>query len=196
MNTPAHLLIGWAAFGRKTSRGVACAALFGALAPDLSLYLLAGTSLFLLNIPANIVFDELYFSPQWQTIFGIDNSFVVWGAVFGLGVYLRKRWVQAMAGAALLHVGLDFPLHHDDGRAHFWPITNWVFESPVSYWDRGHHAEFVAPIEAVIAGLCAYSLATVTEVVRWRSWRMVGICTLMLLEIIAILPPYFIDFGS
>ena len=56
MNTPAHILIGWAAFARKGDNRVVAAAIIGGLAPDLSLYLMAGVSLFLLNIPPSVVF--------------------------------------------------------------------------------------------------------------------------------------------
>ncbi|WP_328795072.1 hypothetical protein [Jannaschia marina] len=42
MNTPAHLIIGLAAFGKPGRPRVTAAALCGALLPDLSLYLMAG----------------------------------------------------------------------------------------------------------------------------------------------------------
>lgn len=119
--------------------------------PDLSLYLLAGASLFVLGIPPQHVFDVLYFSDLWQTIFAIDNSFFVWGALFGIAVWRKVPWAIALTGAALLHLALDMPLHHDDGRPHFWPLSRWVFESPVSYWDVNHGAVWVAPFEAVLA---------------------------------------------
>lgn len=41
MNTPAHLIIGLAAFGKPGAPRVTAAALAGAMIPDLSLYLLA-----------------------------------------------------------------------------------------------------------------------------------------------------------
>jgi hypothetical protein len=151
MNTPAHLIFGLAAFGKADAPKVTAAAIVGALLPDVSLYLLAGVHLFVLGTDPQVVFGELYFSDLWQSIFRIDNSFIVWGVVLGLGIALRKAWVIAFAGAALLHIGLDFPLHHDDGRAHFWPITNWIFESPVSYWDRNHYGSIVATIEIVVS---------------------------------------------
>jgi len=36
-----------------------------------------------------------------------------------------------------LHALFDFPLHHDDGHRHFWPFSEFRFDSPVSYWDPG-----------------------------------------------------------
>lgn len=158
MNTPAHLLIGAAVFGRTKPGTVVAAALFGALLPDLSLYLMAGTALFLLRIPPQVVFDELYFSDTWQAVFAIDNSFVVWGALLAFAVWRKIDWAIALTGAATLHLCMDFPLHHDDGRPHFWPFSGWVFESPVSYWDRSRGATWIAPIEAFVATLVAAAL--------------------------------------
>ncbi|MBC6436702.1 MAG: cobalamin biosynthesis protein CobQ [Rhodobacteraceae bacterium] len=154
MNTPAHLLLGAALFARPGRRGTTPAALLGALVPDMSLYLMAGTALFLLQIPPQVVFDELYFSDSWQTVFAIDNSIFLWGAVFAFGLWRRVPWVMAFAGAGLIHLATDFALHHDDGRPHFWPLTMWVFESPLSYWDSRQGAWLVAPLEGLLAALC------------------------------------------
>lgn len=158
MNTPAHLLIGAAVMGRKGGRLVMLSAMIGALLPDLSLYLMAGVSLTILNIPPQVVFDELYFSDMWQTVFAIDNSFVIWGVLLGIALWQRSPWAIALTGAAILHLLLDFPLHHDDGRPHFWPVSSWVFESPLSYWDRSHGALWIAPVEAALASASAVLL--------------------------------------
>ena len=137
MNTPAHLLIGAAAFGEKDRRGTTTAAMLGAFAPDLSLYLMVFVSLRVLGIPANTVFDELYYSDTWQQVFAIDNSFVLWGIALLLALWRRSAIWIAFTAAGILHLALDFPLHTHDARMHFWPLTDWKFESPVSYWAHG-----------------------------------------------------------
>lgn len=172
MNTPAHLLFRLAAFGRSENRKTVIAAGAGALLPDLSLYVLAGTSLFILGIPAQRVFDELYFSDSWQAIFAIDNSFVLWGLLVGIALWRGWHSGIAFAGAGLLHLIFDFPLHHDDARRHFFTISDWVWESPVSYWDSAHHAGAVAPLAAVAA--------LGTGVVIWRWHKSIGIQMLVL----------------
>jgi hypothetical protein len=179
MNTPAHILIGWAAFARKGDNRVVAAAIIGGLAPDLSLYLMAGVSLFLLNIPPSVVFGELYFSPTWQTIFSIDNSFIVWGALLAWAMHKRHAAGIALCAAAILHLVLDFPLHHDDGRAHFWPLTSWVYESPLSYWDRNHHANLLAPVAAVLAVISG--IAILRE--GWKRWRSLAVIALVVMEL-------------
>ncbi len=161
MNTPAHLLFAGALFGKKNTPRLTWFAMLGGLMPDLSLYLLAGSSLFILGYSPQVVFDELYFSDLWQTIFSVDNSFLIWGGVLLLGVCRKRPALTAFSAGALLHIAFDFPLHHDDGRAHFWPISSWVFESPVSYWDRSHHASWVQPLET--------SLACIAAIFCWRQ---------------------------
>ncbi|KEJ89197.1 hypothetical protein [Sulfitobacter donghicola] len=158
MNTPAHLLIGAAVMGKKNQPRLIWAAMAGALMPDFSLYLLAGVSLFILGIDPHVVFNQLYFSDAWQTVFAMDNSFILWGAGLAAALWWGKPLLVAFAGAGLIHLCLDFPLHHDDGRSHFWPISWWVFESPLSYWDIGHGASWVAPLEGALAAVAAIRL--------------------------------------
>ena len=157
MNTPAHLVVGMAAFGRPDAAGVTAAALLGALLPDLSLYLMAGWELFLMRTPPETVFREMYYSDAWQAVFAVDNSIPLWGLVLGVGLWLRRPWVVALAGAALLHVVTDLALHNEDARRHFWPLSDWVFVSPVSYWDRRHYGDVVGPVEiALVLALCVW----------------------------------------
>lgn len=167
MNTPAHLLIGAAAFGKAGRTGTFTAAFLGAAAPDLSLYVMVSVSIWLLNIPPEVVFRELYYSETWQSVFAVDNSFILWGVGLTVAFWRKSSVFIAFTGAALLHLALDFPLHTHDARQHFWPLTDWVFESPVSYWDNNAHAGIVGPV--------ALSLAGGAVVVIWRATTHLGI---------------------
>lgn len=148
LNTPAHLVMGMAVFGRPGAPGVTVAALAGALLPDLSLYLLAGWEIAVLGTPPETVFRDRYYSDAWQAVFAVDNSIPLWGLLLASGAWARSPRLVALAGAALLHLAFDLALHADDGRRHLWPLTDWVFASPVSYWDPRHHGDLVAPVEA------------------------------------------------
>jgi hypothetical protein len=147
MNTPAHLLLAAGVFAKPDSPKVTAAAIIGGFLPDLSLYLMACVSLFILGNDPNHVFNVQYFSESWQQVFAIDNSFILWGILFAITLWRRLDWGIAVTGGALLHLSFDFPLHHDDARQHFWPLTSWVFESPVSYWDKAHHGGIVSALE-------------------------------------------------
>lgn len=155
MNTPAHLLFGAALFGKRDQRRVTWAAIIGSVLPDLSLYLMAGTALFILGIDARIVFGQLYFSDAWQQVFAIDNSFVLWGIALGFVIWRGPLWARALCAAALLHLALDFPLHTDDARMHFWPLTNWKYYSPISYWNGAEGGNVVGLVELVLVTVAA-----------------------------------------
>ena len=191
MNTPAHLLIGAAIMGKKNDPTLIWAALAGAVMPDVSLYLLAGGALYLFSIPPQVVFDELYFSTAWQAIFAVDNSFFVWGGALTLVIWWRKPWVIAFAGAGFIHLCLDFPLHHDDGRAHFWPLSHWIYESPLSYWDRGHGAHWIAPLEGALAAIAGVRIWLLRP-----GWKILSLVLLLLAAELSVTWIWVFVFGA
>jgi len=172
MNTPAHLIFAAAAFARPHQRMTTIAALTGAFLPDLSLYLMAGVSLFWLHLSPDYVFGTLYYSEAWQAVFAVDNSFILWGLGFILAWRLKSPAGMIFAASGLLHLAFDFPLHNTDARPHFWPLTNWVFHSPVSYWDSRHYAGIISPIEMTLSvGFC---LLLMRRFESLRSRVMIG----------------------
>lgn len=147
MNTPAHLIFGAAIFARPNKPKVNAAAIIGGLFPDFSLYFLVFWSRFISQNDFSYIFDVQYFSTAWQAVFAIDNSFILWGLILAFGLWQRRDWIWVLAGSALIHLVFDFLLHNDDARRHFWPISDWVFVSPFSYWDRNHHGNIIGLLE-------------------------------------------------
>lgn len=179
MNTPAHLIMGAAAFGKPDARLVTWCAIIGGFLPDLSLYLMAGVSLFVLGIGPDRVFGELYYSDSWQQVFAIDNSFILWGLIFAIAVWRRIPWLLALSGAAFLHLVFDFPLHNHDARMHFWPISDWKFISPISYWEGSRGGDWVGMIEVTIVAILAVYLLR-----RFKDlWLRITFALLALLQI-------------
>ncbi len=165
MNTPAHLILGSAILARRGDWKVNLAAVTGSLMPDVSLYLLVAFAMVIRQQDSSVIFDQLYFSEDWQRIFAIDNSVFVWLAVLVIAALARLPALRVLALAGLLHLVTDFPLHHDDGRPHFWPVSDWIFASPVSYWDPAHYGRIVGSLESLSClVLCAVLMR------RFRSW--------------------------
>ncbi|WP_432255882.1 cobalamin biosynthesis protein CobQ [Limimaricola sp. AA108-03] len=179
MNTPAHLIFGAAAFGRPGRPAVTSAALLGGLAPDLSLYLMVAWARSVGDVPARTIFGEYYFSDAWMSVFAVDNSFPIWGALLALAIWRRWPVLIAFAGAGLLHLALDLPLHGADARPMFWPLSDWRFVSPLSYWDRSHHAGIIGPLEAGLS-------VVLTSFMLWRFRSLVlraGLVLLLVAEL-------------
>lgn len=81
---------------------------------------------------------------------------------------------------ALLHIALDAPVHASDAYRHFWPLSDWRFFSPLSYWETLHHAQWVALFEAALVALCTFML--------WRRFKALwvrGMLALILLATVA-----------
>lgn len=65
-----------------------------------------------------------------------------------LGAYAaRMPLLAALVISMLIHCLCDLPLHHDDGHRHFFPLSDFRFESPVSYWDPAHYGDWFLKFE-------------------------------------------------
>lgn len=107
-----------------------------------------------------------YWNEPWQTIGAVSNSLVLFGLLFAIAIWRKWPLVNALAVAALLHIAFDFPLHADDAHRHFWPVTDWRFASPISYWDPQANGLIGGAIESVVA-----LGATLVLWHRFSSWR-------------------------
>ena len=143
------MLMGAAAFGRRDGR-VAFAAGAGGLAPDVPSFLLVLWAAVVERRPLGEVFDQLYFSPAWQAIMAPSHSAPLWLLMLAAGLLLRRPLLTGFAASGLLHQLFDFALHAQDAHRHLWPLSDWRFFSPVSYWDPAHYGAFVTPLEVFL----------------------------------------------
>lgn len=189
MMTPTHILIAAAVLARPADTAAGrwrnAAAVAGALLPDAVIYGLFAWARLIAGIPERDLWTRVYWQADWQAALAAGNSVPLWGALFGLGLLVRWPLVVVVAAAALLHLACDFPVHADDAHSHFWPLTDWRFQSPISYWDERHHGDIVALVELALAlGLLAVLWR------RFRSWPVRLALGLALVSYAAV-PVYF-----
>jgi hypothetical protein len=104
--------------------------------------------------------DTVHF---WRTATMVLHAFPIWLVVLGVALWRRSVLVSVFAASVLLHAALDLPVHHGDAIRQFWPISDYRFISPVSYWDPNVFAAWMKPIEvALLSGA------------SWPVWRRYG----------------------
>ncbi len=182
MNTLAHVVIAAAALSRSETPRRNLAVVAGAVAPDLSMFVFFGWSR-LQGWGDDETWNVHYWTEPWQMIGAISNSAILIGLLLSVALWRRWHLVAVAGAAALLHVGLDFPLHADDAHRHFWPLSDWRFASPVSYWDPASNGRWGAVIETV-----AVLAATVTLWLRFSGARTrIALGALAMLQIAALI---------
>ena len=163
MNTPAHALMAAALLAKPGARGRNAALVAGSLIPDATILWMILWERFVRGTDMRTIFDERYFAPEWHLIFALPNSIPLFALGAGLGYALGCEVFWVFCAAALVHLVLDLPLHHDDGHPHFWPFSDWIYASPVSYWDPAHHGALAGAVEVV--------LCLALGAVLWRRFR-------------------------
>lgn len=160
MNTQTHLLVAAALLAKPDAPQRNIALIIGALLPDFAIFILFGWAM-LTGVSQGELWGRIYFSEPMLTFTAIGNSAPLYGAI-ALLAWVYARWragaplptlplLTVLGLAALSHLALDFPVHVDDAHPHFWPITEWRFRSPVSYWNNNHHAQWVSVVELIAA---------------------------------------------
>jgi len=150
MNTPSHSIINLWILGLGKPPVVQIAVFIGSILPDVPMFIFYFVEKFIYRTPEMQIWRQQYFLTEWQNFFDWFNSLPIIALGFALMAWKQSAVGMAFFVSMALHVFGDLPLHHDDGHHHFFPLSNWRFESPVSYWDPNHHGLIVAPIEMVV----------------------------------------------
>jgi hypothetical protein len=172
MNTQSHALMGAVLFGKSVPKR-AWVGLLGGVTPDAPMISIA-LALLAAKIPAQTIFDEMYWQPWWQITNAIGHSFLLWGGLLALGLLLRRRhdrwrFLAIFAGSAFLHSCIDFLVHREDAHMSFWPLSNYKFMSPVSYYDPAHYGGPFSLFEAGLGLVLACLLA-----MQFKNWLVRG----------------------
>lgn len=158
MMTQTHILLSAAVFAKPGRNRRNAVILIGSFIPDLVIYILFAWAS-LNGISQDQLWNHVYWREPWQSWNAIGNSVPMYLALLLVAVALihpsdgRPRWQSLpalFALSALLHIAFDLPLHNDDAHQHVWPVTDWRFISPLSYWDRDHYGGIIAPLEAIL----------------------------------------------
>jgi len=150
-----HTLLALALFTRKGEKGRNWSTFTGSVIPDAFIYVCATWLIFVKKVPQQTLWNEIYFDTPMQTTASIFNSVPLYLALLGIGLAFRKSvWGMCalfFALAALSHIALDFPVHNHDAYAHFWPLSDWKFFSPISYYETHLYGNWVGMVDAFIA---------------------------------------------
>ncbi len=173
MNTQSHILMGAILFGRPLPR-LALAGAAGGLIADIPMFVIVAL-LRMGGYSFDEIFGRIYWEQWWQVLNAVGHSFLIWGVLtlvawlvirrHGAAQAPRAALCFAFAGSALLHSVIDFLVHREDAHMQFWPLTEWRFVSPVSYWDPAHYGNWFSLFEA--------ALGLVMAVMLFRRYRNV-----------------------
>jgi len=124
----------------------------GAVLPDVGMFIFYLWQL-TLGTGESTIWSVEYHRAGWQAIFDLSHSIPL--ALFGMliGWKTNRPWLLVFFISILLHTLGDLPLHQEDAHRHFFPLSDWRFFSPVSYWNPDYYGNWVSLLEclAVIA---------------------------------------------
>lgn len=181
MNTPSHAVLSLLAVGKKENPHWIFPAILGAVLPDLPMIFFYPL-LLIMGYSETYIWGTAYYQEGWQAFFDIFNSLPLMLLGLAIAYYYKNSWFMVLFISMSLHVLGDLPLHVDDGHRHFYPLSTWRFESPVSYWDPAHYGNIVMPLEIL------FVLVSSIYMIRQRKSKPLNIA------LGAILGIYFIYF--
>jgi hypothetical protein len=213
MFTQTHILLNVSLLAKKGMRSRNVAVIAGALFPDSDVLLMFIVER-IKNTPGCEIFHYRYLDAPWTTIQTMVNSFPIYltmtvigmlmmRTIPGVGSLARYNPTGARMGrlvdfgllltlfsiSALMHISADFLLHHEDARSQFWPLSDWVFRSPVSYWDPKYFGNHFAKFE-ILLGLCL-------AIVVWRRYSIRSVHAIVIVLCLGYVGPIYASlFGA
>lgn len=149
VRTYTHAILSYEISRRISGRRAAAWACAGAVLPDVPA--LAGSAWLLLK-SRRLSRDAFYGEVCGRQRFGVPDAALHSAAVLAVAFALvlasrlagRDEPVETGVKAFLLgwagHVLADLATHGSDARPPLWPLSDWRFESPVSYRERDRHS--------------------------------------------------------
>ncbi|MGB3510066.1 MAG: hypothetical protein WBA93_12650 [Microcoleaceae cyanobacterium] len=150
MNTPSHAIINLALLAKPQLPEANLAIVIGGILPDIPIFLFYFWAKFIARLPEAKIWSEAYYQPFIQNLVAIFHSIPL--AMIGLLIsyYFGCEILQVICISLILHSLLDLPVHNNDAHRHFFPLSNYRFISPISYWDPKHYGSIVALVEMLL----------------------------------------------
>ncbi|MBW4656365.1 MAG: hypothetical protein KME20_25475 [Kaiparowitsia implicata GSE-PSE-MK54-09C] len=173
MNTPAHVVINLLGLGRQDTAVVLSPVVIGAILPDAPIFIFYFYEKVIRNMPEAWIWRVGYYQPHWQNFIDVFNSLPLIGLALAIAYWQRSQFGILLCLSMVLHIAGDLPVHHDDGHRHFFPFSNWRFESPVSYWDSNHYGNIFSVIEILAVVASCWVLFQGYQ--SWAGRAMIGL---------------------
>jgi len=170
MNTPGHIVMNLAFLGKKQKPEHILPLVLGGILPDIPIYIFYAYQKFVVGMPELFIWAVVYFLHEWQVVFDSFHSIPILLAGFFLASQSKRlTWFVPLFAGMLLHSLIDLPLHSEDAHRHFYPLSDFRFESPVSYWNPEHYG-FIATVAEILAVIFAS-----IYVLKWNKKKWVKI---------------------
>lgn len=173
MNTPAHVVVSLLCLGRQDRAAVITPLVIGAILPDAPMFVMYFIERVVRGTPESVIWREVYHAPHWQNFIDLFNSLPLMVLGLGLSVVMNSQFGWLLFASMILHVAGDLPLHHHDAHRHFFPLSDWRFKSPLSYWDPNHYGHIVSLVE--IIGAIAGCVLLLQIYQSWPSRLCIGL---------------------
>lgn len=147
MNTQGHGVVNVAMLGAIAGQDFWLPILGGALLPDLPIFIFYAWAKGVEKLPDRTIWREAYYRPFWQAMVAVGHSIPLAGAIAILGQLIHQPVLTWIGISAILHSLEDLPVHNHDAHRHFFPLSDYRFISPLSYWDPRHYGRWVSLAE-------------------------------------------------
>lgn len=158
MNTPAHVVLNLLCLGRDAQANMLTPVVLGAILPDAPMFWFYAVEKWIRKTPEALIWRESYHQLHWQNFIDLFNSLPLMGVGLLISLWSQSTFGLLLFGSMVLHIVGDFPLHHDDAHRHFFPFSNWRFQSPISYWDPNHYGHIVTLLEILAVIMSCFVL--------------------------------------
>jgi hypothetical protein len=150
MITTTHVILNTALLGSKKHPERNWPIILGAIFPDIPTFLVLFSPLYY-AIDAKTLLNYIFLQHCTDWFHSIPLAIV--GLFFCLAIQF-KGGVYCFI-SMVLHDLEDLPLHSQFAHKHFLPFSQYVFHSPISYWESNYHANWVASSEWLLVVICS-----------------------------------------